>query len=148
MAFYNDQVWVRTTDGLHSVKNDRPSRLDVGLDAVLEPSTSAGALLAKDLFLYLAWSFSLERLYGGTLDDIGPWKGSGLPDGRQGVVSCLCSGIGGIYVGIDGGSGNTSSVLFTTNGRDYEGDFRSWAGGPGGRSTHLQPTHRPNKTAK
>jgi len=148
MAFYNDQVWVRTTDGIHSVKNDRPSRLDVGLEAVLEPSTSAGALLAKDLFLYLAWSFSIERLYGGTLDDIGPWKGAGLPDGRQGVVSCFCSGIGGIYVGIDGGSGNTSSVFFTTNGRDYEEVFRAWEAGQRVRNIAYQPQNGTTNPAR
>ena len=138
MAFYNDQAWVRTTDGIHSVKNDRPSRLDVGLDAVLEPSTALAPLLAKDLFLYIAWSYSLERLYGGTLDDIGLWKGTGLYATRQGVVSALCGGIGGVYVAIDAGTAGVSGVFFTTNGRDYEEVFRGWVAGQRIRSLFYQ----------
>lgn len=147
MATYNNQVWVRTTDGLWSISNDRPAKLDVGLDAVLEPSTSAGAMLAKDLFLYLAWSYSVERLYGGTLDDVGPWKGAGLPDTRQGVISCMCAGIGGVYMGIDGGTGNTSSVVFF-DGTGYEEVFRAWEAGQRVRNVAYQPQNGTTSPAR
>jgi len=146
MAVYNNQVWVRTTDGVWSISNDRPAQLDVGLNSVLEPTTSAGALLAKDLFLYLSWSYSLERLYSGTLDDVGPWKGAGLPDGRQGVVSCLCSGIGGIYLGVDAGAG-TSSVFFF-DGTGYEEVFRAWEAAQRVRNITYQPQNGTTSPAR
>ena len=147
MAFYNDQVWVRTIDGVHSMKNDRPTALDVGLDAVIEPTTSLAPMLAKDLFLYLAWSYSLERLYGGTLDDIGPWRGAGLPNGRQGVVSALCGGIGGFYMAVDGGSAGYSCVLFW-DGRALEEVFRGWKAGERIRSLFYQPQNGATSPAR
>ena len=110
LADYNDQLWVRKEDSVWSVKNDRASRLNAGLDAVFETSAYV-PMLAKDLFLYIGWDYSLERLYGGTLDDIGPWRGSGLPKSYQGRISAMCSGVGMLFVAIDGGSSNYSSVL-------------------------------------
>jgi len=107
---YNDQLWVRKEDSVWSIKNDRASRLAAGLNAVFETSTY-GPMLAKDLFLLIGWDYSVERLYGGTLDDIGPWRGAGLPKDYQGRVADMCSGIGMTFWAIDGGTSNYSSVL-------------------------------------
>jgi len=140
LVSYNDQVWVRTTDGIYSLKNDRPSRLDVGLGTVIEQTTYDAPLLAKDLFLYLGWSYSLERLYGGTLDDIGPWKGAGLPDGLQGSVSALAAGVGMVFAAVDGGSSNTSSVYALTEGGNiWHPIWEGWEAGQRVRNLFVQP---------
>jgi len=110
LSDYNDQLWVRKADSVWSVKNDRASKLAAGLGAVFETNAYV-PMLAKDLYLFIAWSHSVERLYGGTLDDIGPWKGSGLPHGRQGVISAMCSGVGMTFWAMDAGTSGTSSVL-------------------------------------
>ena len=140
LVSYNDQVWARTTDGIYSLKNDRPSRLDVGLGTVIEQTTYDAPLLAKDLFLYLGWSYSLERLYGGTLDDIGPWKGAGLPDGLQGSVSALAAGVGMVFAAVDGGSSNTSSVYALTEGGNiWHPIWEGWEAGQRVRNLFVQP---------
>ena len=140
LVSYNDQVWARTTDGLYSLKNDRPSKLDVGLGTVIEQTSYDAPLLAKDLFLYLGWSYSLERLYGGTLDDIGPWKGTGLPDGLQGSVSALAGGVGMVFAAVDGGSGNTSSVYALTEGGNiWHPIWEAWEAGQRVRNLFVQP---------
>jgi hypothetical protein len=148
MVLYDGKPWVRTTSTLFSIQDEKPVPLEVGLDAVIEPDTALAPMLAKDLFLWLAWSYSLERLYSGTLDDVGIWKGSGLPSGRQGVVSALCSGIGGVYLAIDGGTAKQSAVFFTTNGRDYEEVFRAWAVGQRIRSLGYQPQNGTTSPAR
>ena len=140
LVSYNDQVWARTTDGIYSLKNDRPSKLDVGLGTVIEQTSYDAPLLAKDLFLYLGWSYSLERLYGGTLDDIGPWKGTGLPDGLQGSVSALAGGVGMVFAAVDGGSGNTSSVYALTEGGNiWHPVWEAWEAGQRARNLFVQP---------
>jgi len=107
---YNDQLWVIKEDSIWSVKNDRASRLNVGLESAAGPYTGIGAC-ASNLFLYFGWSQSLERLYGGTLDDIGPWKDAGLPNNRQGYISALEPVYSWIFAAIDAGTDGTSSIL-------------------------------------
>src|SRR3990167_6908900 len=90
---YDNQMYARKTGSLWAIKNDRAAKINVGLDDF--PSTGLySPMLAKELYLYLSWSYSLERLYGGTLDDVGLWRGAGLPSSRVGVVSCLEGVIG------------------------------------------------------
>ena len=137
LADYNDQLWVRKADSVWSVKNDRASRLAAGLGAVFETAAYV-PMLAKDLFLYIAWDHSVERLYGGTLDDIGPWKGAGLPYGRQGVISAMCSGIGMTFWAIDAGTSGTSSVL-VFDGTGLHEVFRAPEAGQRIRNVFWQP---------
>ena len=120
---YDNQIYVRKADSLWAVKNDRAAKINVGLDDM--PSTALYVpTLAKELYYYLGWSYSLERLYGGTLDDIGPWRGAGMPQARQGVVSCLTGVIGWIFAGIDAGTTGVSSVL-AWDGRGWHEVFRA-----------------------
>ena len=123
MIDYDNQIYVRKADDLWAIKSDRAAKINVGLGAV--PSSGIySPMYTKDLYLYLAWSYSLERLYGATLDDIGPWKGIGLPSSRVGVVSCLEGAIGWMFCGIDAGSTGVSSVL-AWDGRGYHEVFRA-----------------------
>lgn len=134
---YNDQLWVRKADSVWSVKNDRASMLPVGLNTVFETATCV-PMLAKDLFLFIAWDHSVERMYGGTLDDVGAWKGAGLPYGRQGVVAEMRSGIGMTFWAIDAGTSGTSSVL-VDDGRGLHEIFRAPEAGQRIRNVFWQP---------
>jgi hypothetical protein len=60
-----------------------------------------------------------------------------MPDGRQGIVSALCSGIQGIYVGIDAGSSGTSSVYWT-DGLTWHEVWRGWKSGVRVRNVYYQ----------
>jgi hypothetical protein len=120
---YNDQMYVFKEDSIWVVKNDRASKLNVGLDAFTDPANGQ-AVLAQNLFLYMNWSHSLERLYSGTLDDIGPWKGAGIPAGRQGAISALAPIIAWTAAGINAGTGQSAAMLW--NNRGWHEIFREW----------------------
>ncbi len=135
---YDDELYVLKEDSLWRVKNDRPSKLNLGLEAM--PATSNGtAACAKDLYLYFSWAHSVERLYGGTLDDVGPWSGAGLPAGRTGPISALLPVIGWIFAAVDGGPSGTSSIL-VNNGRGWHEIFRGFETGRRIRSLFWLPT--------
>ncbi len=53
-----------------------------------------------------------ERFYQNRLDDVGPNRDEGLPEGRRGPVSCVVSYPGGLYLGIDAGAEGYSSVMY------------------------------------
>ena len=143
---YNDQMWVRTDKNLYSIKNGRLSKLNAGLDAI--PDTRDYCPMAAiNLFLYIGWSFSMERLYGGTLDDVGPWRDAGLPDGRQGKVSFIQPYLGLIFVGIDGGTDNTSSVL-VYDGLGYHDFFVAWEAGQRVQNGFIQPQNGTTSPAR
>jgi len=134
---YNDQMWVRKKDSLWSIKNDRAAKLPAGIGANVE-TVSYSPMLPKDLFLYFPWSHSLERLYGGTLDDIGPWKGAGLPSSRAGTISCLEAGVGILFAGIDAGTTGYSGV-FVYDGRGWHEIYRCQEAGRRVQNLHWQP---------
>ncbi len=124
---YNDGMVVRKQDSLWSVKNDRASKYSIGIDANWETAAYT-PIKAKDLYLYMAWSNSLERMYGGTLDDVGPWRGAGLPSSRAGPIVAMESGVGCLYCAIDAGTTGVGSVL-AWDGRGWHEVFRAPAAG-------------------
>jgi hypothetical protein len=123
---YDDKPYVFKEDSIWSVKGSKPSKVNIGLEAI--PSLKTGkAVISKNLFLIFGWSHSLERLYGSMADDFGPWKGSGMPPSRRGFVSSAEGPIGWIFIGINAGSG-TSSVL-AWNDRGWHEIFRGFEPG-------------------
>ena len=124
MEDYNDQMYVFKENGIYTIKNDRAAKLNVGLDAFIS-SNNGRAMLAQNLFLYFSWSHSLERLHGGTLDDIGMWKGAGLKDGHQGPVSTAISYIAWTAAAVDASSG--TGGLYFWNNRGWHEIFRNYS---------------------
>jgi len=105
-------------DGAHAY------RLNVGLDAMVYP-TNCSAMATQDLFLYFNWAHSIEQYFqDNSLIDMGPWRGTGMPDTRRGPVSALLPSIGWLIGAIDGGTSNYSSVFILQN-HPHE-IFRAW----------------------
>lgn len=118
---YNNTLWVSKEDGLwfYNPSTKQFDRLNIGLDAT--PSKYTGkAMAAQNLYLYFSIDFSLERLYGGnqyggTVDDIGLWKGTGLGD-KSGRVLAVTSAYSWLFVAV----ANRSKVsIFIYNGIGY-----------------------------
>lgn len=140
---HDDGVYVFAEDALFVIKGDRPTRVNVGLEA--QPSSNTGrAALSQNLYLYFGWSHSTERLYGNTLDDVGLWKGSGLPSGRQGFASEMMGLYSWVVQSVNAGSTGTSAV-FLWNGQGWHEIFRAWSSGYEIDSVYLQsnPTAHP-----
>lgn len=134
---YNDQLWVIKEDSLWSVRNNKARPLEVGLNAMPE-RTNGIAACTQNLYLMFGWSSSIERFYGSTLDDMGPWKAAGLPTGRRGVVMSLEPVLAWIFAAVDASTTGTSSLLLY-NGMGYHEVFRAWEVGQRIRNVKWQP---------
>lgn len=118
-AIYNNKLWVGKEDSLWYIdwdgSRDRAYPIQVGLDAITSPE-NCKAMVAQNLYLFFNWAQSIERYYGGTMDDVGPWKGQGLIKRAQGYVSDLQAAIGWMFGSVDGGDDRQSSVTAMTHG--------------------------------
>jgi len=137
MTDYNGDLYVGKEDSLWKVVDDVPSRIPVGLASSPHPNNGI-AMRVVGFFLYFSYMHSVERLYGTTLDDVGPWQGSGIPAGRTGVVSAMTSAFNWLFVAVDAGSSGTSCVL-CYDGRGYHEVFRAFETGQRIRSIWWQP---------
>ena len=123
----NNGLYAFKSDAVYSVSNDRATYLDYGLKNA--PSTYNGlAIVAHQQFLYWNWLFSVERLYGGSLDDIGlGWKGPSLPSGREGYYSAFATYINLVFAAIDAEDGVSSVQAW--DGLSWHEVFRAPAAG-------------------
>jgi hypothetical protein len=125
MCFKQDSLWADV--------QTKPTKVDVDLDSLILDSNGM-AVTQSGFFLMYSWAYSVEQQFGtgveenAQLNDIGPWRGTGLPNGRQGVVSVLKSVMDYVFAGIDGGNDQTSSV-HVWNGRGWHEIFRAWTAG-------------------
>ena len=74
-------------------------------------------LAVNDVYLYFNLGDSLERYFNRNLDDVGPNRDAGLPEGRQGPPSSLVSYPGRLLAGIDNSDadGQSSVLQFIDN---------------------------------
>ena len=114
---YDDKVYVRERDGLWTVKDDRAVRVPIGIDNYVE-AESFPQMQAHDLFLFFGWDYSVERLYGKTITDIGLWRGAGLPSSRSGPAGAFESIIGNLFMAVDAGT-TGHSAMFAWNARGW-----------------------------
>ena len=138
MTGYNDALWVFKKNSVWSVRLNRASKLDIGLDDIISGWTGKAAT-AHGLYLYFAYATSLEQLYGSTVSDVGPGHGSGLPSDRVGNVSALESVFSKLFVAINGGTSNYSSVL-AYDGINYHEIWRAPTIGKRVRSIFWKPS--------
>ena len=105
------RVWIFKEDQPWYLQNDVAIPVDVGLEAMAEPENGLAALSWKR-HLYYGWAFSIEKLVGQNVDDVGPWLRAGLPSARRGKVLDLAGVNAFLACGIDAGPDRRSSVLF------------------------------------
>ena len=132
---YANQLFVLKEDGtIWYVANDETvTPLEIGTNAI-PLSTNGIASVVNDYFLYFNWSHSIEKLYrpnasmDATLDDVGPWKRSGMPDGRQGYIASMDKAYNWIFAAMDAGD-DTSCILVMNEVGGYAEIFRAWEAG-------------------
>ena len=67
--------------------------------------------IVHGVYMYFTMGYGLERYYGGTIDDVGPNIGEGLPADRRGAINSMVGYPGRFFVSIDAGSTGYSSIL-------------------------------------
>lgn len=134
----DNTLWVRKTNEIGTVDNDRYTELDYGIKKT--PSADNGlAFLSWNASVYFNWLFSTERSFSGTLDDVGQgFKSNSFPYGREGVDSTYTSYIAHAFVAKDAGASGTSSVMLY-DGLNWHEFARSWATGRRIRDVFIQP---------
>src|SRR3990167_4601598 len=88
--------------------------------AGLRSEENGKAVAVNDVYMYFNLAYNLERYFNRNLDDVGPNKGSGLPDNRRGTPYSLASYPGKLLCGINAGGGKYSSVLAFINNNWHE----------------------------
>lgn len=131
LVIYNGKLWVMKEDSVWYVDNDgsydRAYPIQVGLEAMISPFNGK-ATAVQDLYLYFNWSHSIERFYAGTMDDMGPWKGTGMLDRAKGYVHSIIPAIGWLFASVNGGSESRQSSILMWNGAGWHCIFRGQQG--------------------
>ena len=111
---YDNLIFTFKEDGIYAIQNDLPDKLSADFGTQLSPINGSAAAIHSP-YLFLSFMYSVERLYGRTLDDVGPVKGAGMPDGRQGPITSLMPIVKYIVASMDAGDSGTSSVMIYEN---------------------------------
>ena len=138
MDAVNNTLWVRKSNEIGTVENDRYVELNYGVKKT--PSSDNGvAFISWNGSIYYNWLFSTERVYSGTVDDVGQgFKSNAFPFGREGVDSAYTSYVAHMFVAKDAGSSGTSSVMLY-DGLNWHEFARAWASGRRIRDVAIQP---------
>ncbi len=67
--------------------------------------------LVHNVYLYFPLGYGLQRYYGGTIDDVGPNSGEGLPTNRRGAINYMVGYPGKFFVSIDAGTSGYACIL-------------------------------------
>lgn len=94
----------------------------------LMDASNGKVVLRHNVYLYFNLGVRLERYYDRNLEDIGPNRNEGLPDERNGTLSCGVGLPGMILIGVNGGDGKYSTILAnsgSSGGAGYSEIYRS-----------------------
>jgi hypothetical protein len=133
---HDGNLYVHKTNSVWRLSGDKPAKIPIGLDAL--PSLKNGLVsISRDMFYHFSWSHSVERIYGSTVSDYGPWKGPGMPPDRKGYFSDGIGVVQNIHFGLDAESGISSVLSF--NERGFHELFRGFERGKRVEKVFWQP---------
>lgn len=136
LANYNNNIWAFKKTNTWIISGSTVSMFTTGLDALPRDNTGAAAATLGS-YLFYSYSHTLMRVLNATVDDVGPWKGAGLPSGRTGQITKLLPTLSWLYASIDAGASGYSSVL-VYDGVGWNEVFRSPTSGTRIRDIHWQ----------
>lgn len=115
---FNDKLlWVFREGTIYAIVEGKPDEIPLREMRSAAEYTNGSVHLNHNVYLYFNFGDGLERYYNSLLDDVGPNRDDGLPDNRQGVISCAAGYPGRIFIGVDAVDGY-SSVLCKGDGGD------------------------------
>ena len=137
MIDHENALYVTKEDSLWSITNDRATRYNYGVQSTPD-SRNGAAIITHKNFLYFSWLFSDNRLWSGTVDDVGlGWSGASLPYGREGYTSDYEVGGAWLFKSVDAGDGVSSVAVH--NGIGWHELIRGFEAGRRIRSIKWQP---------
>lgn len=111
---YGDPIipWIVKEDEFGSIGAGIYARVPINELKHVKSLANGLAILQFGVYLFFSVLDGFERYYDNRLDSIGPNLEEGLPADRAGNISYATSYPGGIYLAIDAGAVNYSSVLY------------------------------------
>jgi hypothetical protein len=93
--------------------------------------------VVSNVYLYFSFLHGLERFYRNNLDDVGPNRDEGLPDGRRGFITSMQAYPGRFFYNYDVVEGY-SAIFESTSGTDHHEIYRCDTPGKRIRNLHIQ----------
>jgi hypothetical protein len=103
-AFKTDIPWVVPTSG-------NPYPLSLREMETIRSKENGSTVLVHGVYLYFSLKNSLERYYGGNVDDVGPNIGEAMPAERQGPMVALIGYPGRFFAAVDASATGYSSLI-------------------------------------
>lgn len=108
----NEALWVFKEDLPYIVPGTgNPYPLTLDEMRTIRSEKNGRNPIVHGVYMYFPMGYGLERYYGGTIDDVGPNIGEGLPAERRGAINAMVGYPGRFFVSIDSGSMGYSSIL-------------------------------------
>jgi hypothetical protein len=112
--------WVLCEDQLGEIRNSLYQPVPLEELKSVKSDENGRAALVHEVYLYFSLMDGLEKYYRQHLDDIGPNRDQGIPEGRRGPIVDLAGFPGRIYAAVDGGFNGYSSVMCYNGGGWHE----------------------------
>jgi hypothetical protein len=129
-------LFVVKEDAIYAVdEEDMPDKV-VDFQGLSSELSGAAAISSTPYVYFSLGRGGFERLLDRNMEDIGPWRGEGLPAGRQGYVSAAVGHPQHIFAAVDAGD-DGYSALYIYNGGWHE-IFRAREAGQRIRSLHYE----------
>lgn len=121
---YDNSVKIGKEDAVGQDKdyqwNDLPVPIQYGRD-----ENNCVNMKGWNVYLYFPYMEGFERLYGTTIDDIGPNRDQGLPADRRGRIADFVPVHQYGYAAVDAGAGYSSVLMTTSPGGDWHEIYRA-----------------------
>ena len=129
--------WVFRTQSAGSVENGVFSPIPLRELSTAENPHNGMGHTVHNVYLYFSFLHGMERFYRNNLDDVGPNRDEGLPDGRRGFITSMIGYIGRLFYNYDVGSGY-SCIMESASGTDHHEVYRCDTAGKRLRNVFLQ----------
>jgi hypothetical protein len=107
-----ESVWVFKTDIPFIVPGTgNPYPINLPEMKTVRSANNGVNPIVNNVYLYFPMLQGLERYYGGSIDDIGPNLGEGLPLNRRGPIVSIQGYPGKFFIAVDAGATGYSSIL-------------------------------------
>ena len=104
LVYKEDIPWVVPPSG-------NPYPINIEEMKTLRNSNNGKNAITHNVYQYFPLGYGLEQYYSGSINDVGPNQGEGMPEERRGPISYMIGYPGKFFISIDGGSTGYSSVL-------------------------------------
>src|SRR5688572_12441614 len=116
--------WIFRTSSAGSIEEGVFSPIPLRELALAENVNNGVGHTVHNVYLYFSFLHGLERFYRNNLDDVGPNRDEGLPDGRRGFITSMAGYIGRMFENYDSPLGY-SCIMESASGTDHHEVFRS-----------------------